>query len=616
MTNQEILILIKGKDESDKVFKVVRENMKATEKSAGTLGGGIASLKSSWLAMTAATAGFVMFAEKAIDEFMKQEEAEHALAGAMLNVGDYTKAAHAELVRYAEQLQQTTVFADDVTLATMANLKAYGMNNEELKKAVQATLDLASAKRMDLWAASELVGKAFVGETGTLARYGIVIDDNISRGEKFAAVLKTINERFGGRAAMEIETYAGQWKVLKNTWSDILETVGYALLKALEALTGQLALDVAMFQKLISTIAGGLATVYDLMSLLPGKTGDFFEGMTMGADATAKKFDDLAKSSWDFGMKHFDMITKGQKEIDEALNSHVQKVHIVTAEEQKALDDYTKMHQDAVDKVEKATLDETTYKIYKLNEWYSAAVDVYDKAGKDTTELFQSWSIQRIAILEEEKKKTEETVDYGVEAAKQAAQNMQNAFSTFFLDAMTGKLRSFKDYVLGLFQAMATSVSNIMSQMLVNALMGTQTKSGGWAGGLLEGIGDLVTNLISPSAGYIPGAWGAEGGVFPGTWRPLKAFGSGGVVDRPMLGMIGEGGSPEAVVPLSDGRYIPVKMAGGGMSIQVNIINKGSQEQKGMANVQFDGKAYIINVILEDLAQGGPLRGAMNNMKG
>jgi hypothetical protein len=44
----------------------------------------------------------------------------------------------------------------------------------------------------------------------------------------------------------------------------------------------------------------------------------------------------------------------------------------------------------------------------------------------------------------------------------------------------------------------------------------------------------------------------------------FKAFANGGVVNGPTLGLVGEGRYNEAIVPLPDGRSIPVQMKGGG----------------------------------------------------
>ena len=58
----------------------------------------------------------------------------------------------------------------------------------------------------------------------------------------------------------------------------------------------------------------------------------------------------------------------------------------------------------------------------------------------------------------------------------------------------------------------------------------------------------------------------ANGNVLRGGFQ---AFANGGVVSSPTLGLIGEGRYNEAVVPLPDGRSIPVEMRGGGITIQV-----------------------------------------------
>lgn len=45
---------------------------------------------------------------------------------------------------------------------------------------------------------------------------------------------------------------------------------------------------------------------------------------------------------------------------------------------------------------------------------------------------------------------------------------------------------------------------------------------------------------------------------------PLRRYGGGGVASSPQIAEFGEGSSPEAYVPLPDGRSIPVKMKDGG----------------------------------------------------
>jgi phage-related minor tail protein len=88
----------------------------------------------------------------------------------------------------------------------------------------------------------------------------------------------------------------------------------------------------------------------------------------------------------------------------------------------------------------------------------------------------------------------------------------------------------------------------------------------GSAGGKNDyGIGSMVGDLLL-------GMLFAKGGIAPGGFR---AFANGGIANRPTLGMVGEGRYNEAVVPLPDGRSIPVKGAGGNVTVNVAIDSNG-----------------------------------------
>jgi hypothetical protein len=62
------------------------------------------------------------------------------------------------------------------------------------------------------------------------------------------------------------------------------------------------------------------------------------------------------------------------------------------------------------------------------------------------------------------------------------------------------------------------------------------TSSGGY-GGLIGGVLSLIGLK--------------EGGQLPGKFIPIKAFQGGGYVDGPTLGLIGEGGEKEWIIPES-----------------------------------------------------------------
>jgi phage-related minor tail protein len=62
----------------------------------------------------------------------------------------------------------------------------------------------------------------------------------------------------------------------------------------------------------------------------------------------------------------------------------------------------------------------------------------------------------------------------------------------------------------------------------------------------------------------------------------FQAFANGGVVKKPTMGLVGEGRYNEAIVPLPDGRSIPVTGAGG--SIENNVTINVTVDSDGNAD--------------------------------
>ena len=263
-------------------------------KSAGAdLNAGFAK---TWAGIAAGAAGAIYafqqlasYARAPIEAYMEQEKASMKMGMAMKNQGDYSRAALADMEAYAEMIQQTTTVGDEAALSVMANLKSYGMTSEEVKRATKAALDLAAAKEqegMTITQASELIGKSYLGVTGRLKQYGIVISESIPEGEKFAAVLDFINSKAGGSAQAQLQTYAGQWKFLQNQWSDVQEVLGIGLLKAIEGLLTGAGLIGVTFMTAGEAVLATLATITKPFTLLLQGFAKLAElaGLTQTAD--------------------------------------------------------------------------------------------------------------------------------------------------------------------------------------------------------------------------------------------------------------------------------------------------------------------------------------------
>jgi hypothetical protein len=147
----------------------------------------------------------------------------------------------------------------------------------------------------------------------------------------------------------------------------------------------------------------------------------------------------------------------------------------------------------------------------------------------------------------------------------------------------------------------------------------------------------LVANLIGSVLGGIggvggsPGIFGAGGGRVPGTGpifaanggvvssrgaMALNRYAAGGIANSPQVAVFGEGDTPEAYVPLPDGRSIPVSLQGKltqqSPNVEVNVINQTQQDVTAdQAQMRFDGSKYILDVVLKNVNQPGPFRDSM-----
>ena len=428
------------------VSKANQEMANSIKKSTGGISGSLGKLKTAWLGIGAAVAAVIAFGKKAIDAYMEQEKATMKLAVAMRNQGDYSRKSLRELKAYASQLQKTTVYGDELTLSVMGNLKTYGMNTEELKKATIATMDLATAKGMDLLSASDLVGKAFVGETGTLSRYGIVLEKGVPKTKKFAAVLKLINERFGGAAQAEIETYSGQLKQMSNWWGDIMEKIGFGLLKALEAAQFGVGLLVSGFLGGLELMTKGLSKLYSWGEKIP-IIGKHFSGLKKDIDLDAASIESAKNATLEFTSKNYKMLTSFNKVEDavermgKGTKDTTNKIKELTKEQKKMIEDRIKLGRElelalmsekerAIDamnkKVEafrKAGLNEIKIQEYISQEKEKIEQTYTEKAQKQYDALVAAWRKANVYKVDATKKTVEEELK-----ATENAINQQEAF--------------------------------------------------------------------------------------------------------------------------------------------------------------------------------------------
>lgn len=162
-----------------------------------------------------------------------QEKAELTLRQAMQQTGTYTQYAWIETVKYAGELQKLTSVGDEVIIEAQRQLTTFGLYGDKLNETTKAALDLSAGLGIDLKAATLLLGKAALGETQTLSRYGIVIEEGLNKTQKFDAALQQVQQRFGGAAQAAAQTTIGQLEQMNLQYGDLKEKIGELLVGGL-----------------------------------------------------------------------------------------------------------------------------------------------------------------------------------------------------------------------------------------------------------------------------------------------------------------------------------------------------------------------------------------------
>lgn len=171
----------------------------------------------------------ISFLNSSLNAFGENQLAVAGLTNALQNQGIASRELVNNLTDTATRLQTLTGTSDDAIISAQTLLTTFGLQGETLNTTVIAALDLAAARHMDLNQAALLLGKAFVGETGALGRFGIKVSESLDPTKKFAAVIGQVNEQMSGRAVANAQTYTGQINIMKESFNDLQKQIGQLL---------------------------------------------------------------------------------------------------------------------------------------------------------------------------------------------------------------------------------------------------------------------------------------------------------------------------------------------------------------------------------------------------
>lgn len=174
-----------------------------------------------------AVGGAIGFLKESVTAAAEAEKVTAELGRALTTVGATRASDLKGLEDYAGSLSRVSTSSDEAIKSAMSLLVTIGgLSGDTLKRATQAALDLSAATGKDLTASAMGLAKAANGSGGALKKLGIVMDETLPAGQRFAGVLDSIQSRMGGAAETQSNTMLGSLERLHNAVEKFKESLG------------------------------------------------------------------------------------------------------------------------------------------------------------------------------------------------------------------------------------------------------------------------------------------------------------------------------------------------------------------------------------------------------
>lgn len=168
MANDKIALIfdmLLGKNE-------VKTEVDKAKKSVKELEVSFISVKDVVTKIGVAAAAFFSFEtiKKATSLYQEQEKAIRSLSVSLATTGSYSVDAADSIVKFASEIEKTTLVSEELILAQIAISKSFGRTNEDAKKLVSTAINLSSAMGISLESAVERLNKAYSGNAEGLKK--------------------------------------------------------------------------------------------------------------------------------------------------------------------------------------------------------------------------------------------------------------------------------------------------------------------------------------------------------------------------------------------------------------------------------------------------------------
>ena len=550
MTNKELSIILRLRDEASKRLEGVRGNLQRFAN----------YWKKNWLAITAAITASIMALRKAW-EMMELGAKVEQQKQAFENLASSLGVSSEQIIKDLRKMSGETMSTAEI-MGKASQAMILGIDPTKLAKMMEISRASARAFGKD-------VGFMFESIAIGVGRQSKLILDNlgiiVSAGAAYEKYAKSIGKstkeltemerkqaflnatlEAGDRILQQIDTSTmtnlEKMQKLKAAWEDFSVKIGQALWHVLGFIQGFMNQLVAGFFQLLEVATTvfqkmlvPLIKLYELLGKLPGKVGEAYRQ----AGESVKKL----SSDMELNKKAFEMAS-----------------------------------------IESAKV---------AMEQYDLVFAKVKETGNNTAEILKNVAKQ----VGENAKETAKQFNAMEEFAKQSARNMQNAFSEFFFKAFTGELRNLREIFANFGRAVLQMISNILAKLLLIKLFTAMAGPGGKIFGVDIGALFHQGGIVRRHHG---GLIRAHAGLAPDE-VPIIAQTGEGILSRRGMGALGGSDNLKA---LNRGEAVTQ----GGVTININQVIQAWDAQDVWRN-----RKALSNAIADDIYNNGKIRSVIRS---
>lgn len=183
----------------------------------------------------AAVAAFaVKVGKDAVRAAMDDQKSQVLLANSLRNTTGATNAAITAVESYISKLQLQVGVADDELRPALSKLAAVTGDVTAAQQLLGVALDVSAFSGTDLGTATAAITRALQGNFRTIQKLVPSISSATIKSKDFAKILREIQTATSGAAASRAGTLEFRLAILRIRYSEILETLGYALIPVIE----------------------------------------------------------------------------------------------------------------------------------------------------------------------------------------------------------------------------------------------------------------------------------------------------------------------------------------------------------------------------------------------